>query len=1336
MGEMTGITPPCMDWKSQDPPTSFQNFKQYCELIFKGPLAKKSDEEKCNYTLLWLGQEGIRVYKSWGKEFKKPDEIFEAFSKHFEPKSNFRINRFNLQKFRQDQHETVDDFVARCKLQARKCKFTDAEMEERLIEQLIIGTKHVKVQERLLGKDETLKLDAALDTARTHEATENHMSMIKAIGNHRMNVDTVRKKTHTDGKWQSKCQNCGRTHPSKKCPAYGTTCRGCGGQNHWQKWCKKSSQEKKAISGNSYQRKPHREKSEMGPKKHQRRHPQKHAHEVQQDDDGDQQDEVETCRFETISIISIDYIEQNEVFADIDIMLHPNKPAILKMKVDTGAQGNLLPMRLYRLMYPDRVGEDGRPLAGMLKKTKTIVTGYGKKVIPLFGIHTITCKRGDKKIDAPFYVVGADGPALGGLPLSLKLGLVSMNCEVKESPEETIVDKQQLKEIYPDRFQGIGQFSGEYHIVIDKDVPPVIHPARRCPINIKDEIKHELDEMEKLNVIEPVLEPTDWVSSLVYAQKPNGRWRVCLDPKDLNKAIKRAHTSTPTLEEIKHRFAGATVFSTLDAKHGYWSIKLDEESSKLTTFNSPFGRYKFKRLPFGLSVSQDIFQQKMNQILEKCTGVIGLADDVAVVGATAEEHDRNLHCLMRVAREHGLIFNWEKCRIKQDQVRFFGLVFDRNGVHPDPQKTTAIDAITAPTSVKELQEFLGIVTYMSPFIPNLATQTAPLRELMKKDVIFAWTASHQQAFESIKKLITAEVTLAYFNPKEEVVIEVDASSRGLGAALTQKGKPIAFASKSLTDTERRYANIEREMLAVIFACEKFHTFVYGKPFKVLSDHKPLGMIHLKNLGAAPPRLQRMLLRLQGYDVVIKYKPGREMLLSDAMSRLNPLPGKTIETPVRIDHVMFSEQKIQQVRDATAQDDELCALRDVILQGWPGDRHDVARPLRKYWAYRDELSIEDGVLLKGSRVFIPRALTKEFLDKIHEAHQGIVKSQLLAKTCIYWHGINSDIEDAVKSCPICQEFGQSQTPESLRPHEIPTRPWQVIATDLFNLDGKEYLLIADIYSKYPIVRKIQGHATSACIIDTLKEVFSEQGTPEKVMSDNGPQYSSSQFKSFADEWNFTHVTSSPRYPQSNGFIERQVRTIKMTIMKAKRAKQDISKALQYLRATPVDHHLPSPAEMLLGRKIQSGLPIKIRNQDPNRDAVKERLQERQDQQKFYYDRNTRPLPPLYQGQQVRVQDQESRHWEKGTILNKRPEPRSYEVLTSSGQTLRRTRRHIRETGEKSKAQHESEQVIQQDDQDNTLDSHTHNSQSNNDKQTQNTYVTRSGRHVRRPKRFDP
>lgn len=211
-------------------------------------------------------------------------------------------------------------------------------------------------------------------------------------------------------------------------------------------------------------------------------------------------------------------------------------------------------------------------------------------------------------------------------------------------------------------------------------------------------------------MIESVTKPTYWVSSLAYTQKPNGRWRICLDPKDLDKAIKRSHMPMPTIEKVRHQFEGATVFSTLDARHGYWAIQLDEESSHLTTFNSPFGCYRFKRLPFGLCVSQDVFQQRMNQILEKCSGVIEMVDDIAVVGKTAVEHDANLHNLMRVAEDHGLVLNWNKCHIKQDRVRFYGLVFSKDGVQPDPQKTAAISAMYAPQNVTELREFLGNVT--------------------------------------------------------------------------------------------------------------------------------------------------------------------------------------------------------------------------------------------------------------------------------------------------------------------------------------------------------------------------------------------------------------------------------------------------------------------------------------------------------------------------------------------------------------------------------------------------------------------------------------------------
>lgn len=1327
MGEMSGIAPPCMEWSSRDPPTAFSSFRHYCELIFSGPFNKKSDQEKVTYILLWLGQEGIRIYKSWAREIKEPKDVFDAFAKHFEPKSNFRLSRFQLQKFRQEPNESIDEFIAKCKIQALKCRFTEEVLNERLIEQTILGTRYKKVQEILLGKDEALTLDGALDVARTHEATESNMKTL----NESLNVDAFGQKPN-----QSKgqpCHSCGLTHLPRNCPAYGTKCRSCGNMNHWQKVCRKGKQgiSKMETGGQRVQanqkfgyRPTQKERHSRG----QQFSHSKQVHGMMYDSNDDILDEhVEALKLECISV---DSIGRREAFAELNISLGPKRPATLKVKVDTGAEGNVLPLRIFRLMYPDKVNEGGIPLPGNLRHTATVIKVYGETIIPSMGTLTLKCRYGDAQTQAIFYVVDVIGPAILGLPSSEELQLVTLNCMIEKDPI-MIKNKDHLKEMYPESFQGIGNFEGKYHIVIRPDVPPVIHPPRRCPIGIIDDIKNEIDQMVQLDVITPVKEPTDWVSSLVYTQKPNGRWRVCLDPKDLNKAIKRSQMPMPTLDESRHKFKGATVFSTLDARHGYWSVKLDHESSYLTTFNSPFGRYRFKRLPFGLCISQDVFQARMNQILEKCHGVVGMADDIAVIGKSEAEHDENLHNLMQVAREHGLVFNWDKCAIKQESIRFYGLVFDKHGAHPDPKRVTAMAEIKAPQNKKGLQEFLGVVTYMSPFVPRLATNTAPLRDLMKKDAEFAWSASHQVAFEKIKTMICADVTLAYFDPQKEVVLEVDASGRGLGAAMMQDSRPIAFASKSLTDAEQRYANIEREMLAVVYACEKFHTYVYGRSFVVLSDHKPLEMIQLKNLGAAPPRLQRLLLRLQGYNLTIKYKPGREMLLSDAMSRLNPLQDGPIETPIRVDLVMFSNAKLQEIRQATAQDEELGALKETILQGWPNDRRQVKKTLQKYWPYRDELTTEDGILLKGTRVIIPKDIKGTYLKKIHEAHQGVVKCQLRAKSCVYWHQINQDIEDLVKKCPVCQEYGNSQAPEPLMPHEVPTRPWQVIATDLFTLENKDYLLVADTYSKYPIVRYLRGQATSSIIIQHLKEIFAEHGTPEKVISDNGPQYSSSKFQEFADDWNFQHTTSSPRYPQSNGFIERQVQTVKRTIAKAMKDQSDMNKALQYLRSTPIDSHLPSPAEMLLGRKIQTNLPVVTADQNQRRD-VEKRLRTRQEKQKQYFDRSTKALPPLKPAQGVRVQDHSTGKWLPGVIQGSRPdhEPRSYDVEMPSGNILRRNRRQIKETEERPETQHDP--MIEEDD---TRRQNKTKAQGQSTCDKDQNYVTRHGRQIHKPDRLD-
>ena len=273
-----------------------------------------------------------------------------------------------------------------------------------------------------------------------------------------------------------------------------------------------------------------------------------------------------------------------------------------------------------------------------------------------------------------------------------------------------------------------------------------MHAPRKCPTSLCPKVKEHPDRMECLGMITCVDEPMDWVSSITYVQKANGELCLCLDPHDLNEAICCDHHKMPTMEEVAHEFAHSRFFTKLDAHHGYWSIILDQDSSLLTTFNSPFGRYHFLWLPIGLVCSQDIFQKKMDQILEECQGCIGITDDITVHGCTKAEHDACLWDLMHIAHKYNLVFNPQKTHVKAQAVNFFGCLYDANGLHPDLGKVDAVHPLPAPTNITELQEFLGLVTYLIPFIPGLSTLTSPLWELLKKNADFIWNCTYGHHF--------------------------------------------------------------------------------------------------------------------------------------------------------------------------------------------------------------------------------------------------------------------------------------------------------------------------------------------------------------------------------------------------------------------------------------------------------------------------------------------------------------------------------------------------------------------------------------------------------------
>ena len=345
--------------------------------------------------------------------------------------------------------------------------------------------------------------------------------------------------------------------------------------------------------------------------------------------------------------------------------------------------------------------------------------------------------------------------------------------------------------------------------------------------------------------------------------------------------------------DVLPKLAHARVFSVVDVKNGYWHVKLDQQASKLTTFGTPYGRYRWARLPFGVSVAQELFQRKLDKELEGPSNVAKIADDVLVWGNGQDaneaypDHDAHMSHLLRKMDAAGVKLNPEKLVNRRRKVILAGYVLSDEGHTPDPSKVSPIAQMERPSNVTELRRFCGMVNYLAKFVDRLATLMEPLRQLTCQSVRWSWEHEHTEAFERIKAALISAPLLAYFDPAKEATLQCDASQYGLGAALLQEGRPIAYASRSLSETERSYAQIEKELLSVLFAMERFDMYTYGRPIHVHSDHQPLQTIVRKPLAAALKHLQRMLLRMQRYDFTLQYKKGSELYLADTLSRLHP-----------------------------------------------------------------------------------------------------------------------------------------------------------------------------------------------------------------------------------------------------------------------------------------------------------------------------------------------------------------------------------------------------------------------------------------------------------------
>lgn len=935
-------------------------------------------------------------------------------------------------------------------------------------------------------------------------------------------------------------------------------------------------------------------------------------------------------------------------------------------KLDTGAQCNVLPMRILH----------NTPEAIKPSRTRNLVTYNGQK-IPVIGEITANCIVKGWSCPITFKVVKEDVTPVLGRKTCISLQLVSRINTVKVNEA--------------DLYNGLGCLRDYvYDIDLIGDPTWEIRPSRNVPHSIRENVKKELSNMESLGVIAKIHEPTPVVNAMVIVRK-KGKLRICIDPSQVNQNLLRRHHPLTTIEEIAARLKHSTRFTILDCKKGFWQIKVTDRTSKYLTFGTPWGRYCCKRLPFGLASAPEVFQNIMQQLLGGIDGVECSMDDILIHAKNSKKLQEITDGVLKRITAAGLKLNREKCLFDQPSVKFLGHILSAQGLKADDDKLDAIRNLQEPTNKQQLQRALGMITYLGKFIKNLSEITSPLRILLSKNVMWEWNVEQQNAFLKIKNMMISPPILAFYDVNAPVTLSVDASSKAMGAVLMQNGKPVAYASKSLNAAELNYPQIEKEAAAIRFACQKFHQYIYGKELTVESDHKPLESIFRKPLDRSPPRLKRIRLDVSQYNPRVIYVRGKDIPIPDILSRdvLNQQKDE-FEEELEVHIVLqMSKRAAGELREHVILDHEIQLLKQTIMTGWPDRRDEVNPILRKYWCFRDELVVYEGILFKANQVVVPQSLRKKMLTAIHSGHSGLHSCIKRAKQSMFWINMTSDIQEMVDACRICQKHQRDNVKQTIISKEIPSLPFERVATDLFHFKGNDYILIVDSYSSFFDFKKLKD-LSSRSAVAKLKEWFAVHGIPRVLESDNGPQYASEEFKVFAREWNFDHSTSSPCFPRANGLAERYVQTAKLMLKKCTEDKSDIQLALLHARNTPRCIGLPASSERLMGRLLRTNLPITYETLQPKLiSGVPEALSEERKQQKQYADRGTVESSQYEPGEPVLVQNQNTKTWTPATVMYCVDGRRSYAV-TDGEATLRRNTHHIRPA---KAVQNENQEVLE-------------------------------------------
>ena len=843
---------------------------------------------------------------------------------------------------------------------------------------------------------------------------------------------------------------------------------------------------------------------------------------------------------------------------------------------------------------------------------------------------------------------------------------------------------QKLKES-PVFQPGIGEVVGhEATLQLKEDHSPVFRKARSVPFAIKERIEVTLQKMTEDKILKPV-DNSEYASPIVPVEKEDGSIRICGDYKaTLNPNLLTKQYPLPTVEECFQPMNGGQLFSKLDIRQAYNNLKLRESDQKLTTINTSKGLFVWTRLPYGISSSTAIFQQSMDRVLQGLNSVVCRVDDILVTGRDDEEHLSNLEEVIRRLETAGFRCNLKKTQFMKDEVVYLGYRINRKGVRPCEGKVETLLKAAYPSDVSSLVSFLGAVNYYARFIKNLSTVVEPLNRLRRADVPWEFGDKEKQAFDELKNILASSSVIVPYDPSLPVKMDTDASSVGIGAVLSHimpdgTERPIEMASRTLTAAERNYSQIEKEALSIIWGLKKYHKYLYARRFTLVTDHKPLIFILKENKGIpemGASRILRWAITLSSYQYHIEYRPTGEHANADVCSRY-PLERKEQDCEVERDGKEVSDVFFNSFIDKplinhvtiskfTRTDPVLSKVKSFIRSGWNPKVCKAQADIKPYFERKDELSVEYECVLWGTRVVIPKKLRGDVLNLLHVSHSGIVTTKAIARSYVWWPGINEDIEQVTTECQACQ-LSQKNPPKA-KPHPWTpsTTPWERIHVDFCGpVDKRMWLVVVDSYSKWNEVIDMRTCTTTESTIKELRKLFARFGLPVTVVSDNGPQLVSEEMKTFFENNGIQHIPVPKYSPQCNGLAERGVKSFKEAMERARRTSSDFDLNLQrwllHYRNTPHCTTKESPANKMFSRPTRNLLSLL----DPLTNVERKQRNDGTGPDK------TRKFE---KGEKVRVLDVRSKEWFTGIVTGS--EGCKVFLVQSRGSIERRHVDHLR------------------------------------------------------------